>query len=125
MTPKQIEKRIEGIKIKLSKIGGMRPGSLSQQYSVCASKGCHCKDPENPKKHGPYNQLSYVRNGKSTTRFIRPHQLKAVKSQLAQYKRFRMLVEEWLKLAIEQAEADLQTTRDNASSKVKRSAKEK
>ena len=41
-------------------------GSLSRQYNVCSSPGCRCKASP-PRKHGPYYQLSYTRNGKSTT----------------------------------------------------------
>lgn len=125
MNTKNIERRILKIKQQLLEIGEMRPGSISKQWNVCGMPKCRCKDPENPKKHGPYNQLSYVRNGKSTTRFIRSHQLKEVKSQLTQYKRFRKLTDEWLQFAIEHAEAKLQATRDAASSALSRSAKEK
>ena len=112
MKIEQMEKRIAGIKQALLDIGEMRPGSLSKQFSVCASKGCKCKDPVNPQKHGPYTQLSFVRHGKSTTRFIRPHQARDVKAQLAQYKKFRKLMDDWLSLAIELAEVKLQATRD-------------
>ena len=125
MNQKNIENRIQKLKAQLLEIGEMRPGSLSKQWNVCGMPGCRCKDPENPKKHGPYNQLSYVRNGKSTTRFIRAHQLKDVKSELAQYKRFRKFMDEWIQLALEQAEAKLQATRDDASSARGPSAKEK
>ena len=111
---KKIENRIQRIKEQLLEIGEMRPGSISKQYSVCGSKGCKCKDPEKPKKHGPYTQLSFVRLGKSTSRFIRPHQVQDVKLQLAQYKRFRKLMDDWLSLAIENAEFKLLTTKDVA-----------
>ena len=114
MTPEQIEKRIEKIKKELQTIGEMRPGSLSKQYNVCGVKNCKCKDPKNPQKHGPYNQLSYVRRGKSTTRFIRDHQLKDVQKQTEQYKAWKELTDEWLNLAIEHAEIELKATRDIA-----------
>jgi hypothetical protein len=44
----QIERRIEMIKVELTEMGEMRPGSLTRQY----------KDPEN--QSGPYYQLSYT-----------------------------------------------------------------
>lgn len=109
---KKLEKRIEAIKAKLMTIGEMRPGSLSKQYNVCGVKGCRCKDPVNPKKHGPYYQLSCVYRGKSTTRFIRRHQLAEVKAQLARYKKFKALTEKWIELALTQAEERLRATRD-------------
>lgn len=116
MNESQIEKRIEKIKKELLKVGEMRPGSLSKQFNVCGVKNCKCKDPKNPQKHGPYNQLSYVRRGKSTTRFIRNHQLAHVKAQVAQYKTWRELTDEWLRLAIEHAELKLQATRESNES---------
>jgi hypothetical protein len=114
MTPDQIETRIQRIKAELGEIPEMRPGSLSRQYNVCGVKGCRCKDAKNPRKHGPYTQLSYVHRGKHTTRFIRPHQVKEVRSQVAAYKRFRKLVDDWIYLAIEQAQLKLELSRNAA-----------
>jgi hypothetical protein len=114
MTLEQIEERIRKVKTELAEIGEMRPGSLGRQYNVCGAKGCRCKDPKNPKKHGPYTQLSYVHQGKSTTRFIRPHQVVRVRAQLATYKRFRKLVDTWVHLAVEHAQLILEQTRNTA-----------
>lgn len=111
MQPKTIEKRIERIKKELLKIGEMRPGSLSKQYSACEKEGCKCVDPVNPQKHGPYYQLSYVRNGKSTTRFIRPPFVRDIERQLANYKKFKTLTQEWRELAIQHATFKLESLR--------------
>jgi len=75
-------------------------GSLSEQYNVCGTPGCRCKASP-PQKHGPYYQLSYTRNGKSTTRFVRRDNLSAVKTQLRNHDRLRNLVDRWIDLAIE------------------------
>ncbi len=115
MTLDQIETRILKIKAELAGIAEMRPGSLSRQFNVCGVKGCRCKDATNPKKHGPYTQLSYVHRGKSTTRFIRPHQVKDVRSQVATYKRFRKLMDDWVHLAIEQTQIKLELSRNGAT----------
>ncbi len=108
---KKIEKRIARIKQELQKIGEMRPGSLSKQYSVCTKEGCKCMDPINPQKHGPYYQLSYVRKGKSTSRFIKPGFVKEIERQLGNYKKFKSLTDEWLSLAIEHATIRLELFR--------------
>ena len=68
----KLQERINKTKAKLMEMGDMHPGSLSMQYNVCGKKGCRCKDPVEPKKHGPYYQVSYVSDGKSTSRFIKP-----------------------------------------------------
>ena len=72
MTIKRIEKRIEVIKQELSALGPMHPGSVSEQYNICGTPGCRCKDPKDPRKHGPYHQLSYTWRGRHSTRFVRP-----------------------------------------------------
>ena len=99
-----IEKTIAGIKTALHILGPLRPGSLSRQYHVCRKTGCRCQDPDQPRRHGPYYHLDYVHHGKKTTRFIRPEQLAQVRGQLANYKRLRRLMDQWITLALEQAE---------------------
>ena len=81
-------------------LGDMRPGALSEQYNVCGKPECRCKDPRNPKKHGPYYQLSYTHKGKSTTEFVKKETVAAVRTQLRNYARFRKLVEEWVDLSV-------------------------
>lgn len=115
MRPEKIGKRIDDIKKKLQNIGEMRPGSLSRQYNVCGVAGCGCKDPKDPKKHGPYYQLSYVHHGKSTSRFVRKQEVKTVKVQLANYKRFRKLINDWISLALKYAEIKTAQTRSKTS----------
>lgn len=104
MKLKKIKKQIEKIKKMLLCVGEMRPGSLSKQYSVCGKKNCRCVDPKKPKKHGPYYQLSYVCGGKNTSRFIRPKFYKQTKQEIEQYKKFRALIDQWIKLALEHSQ---------------------
>ena len=99
----QLEKmilRVEKIKLELQKIGSMRPGSLNKQFTVCGRPGCRCVDPSKPKRHGPYFQLSYVHNGKSTTQFIQKELVPVVSRQLKTYKNFRALTAELVDLAL-------------------------
>jgi hypothetical protein len=110
----QIEPRIQRIKTQLAALGEMRPGSLSKQYNVCGKPGCRCKDPENPQRHGPYYQLSWVHRGKSTTQFIRRPFVPQVKAQLATYKTFRQLTEEWVELALQAAKLRFQAAKEAA-----------
>ena len=103
----QFEAQIQQTKKQLLALGAMRPGSLSRQYNVCGKAGCRCKAAPNPKRHGPYYQLSYVHRGKSTSQFIRPAMLKTVKGQIANYKTFRKLTERWIELALKTAKLKL------------------
>lgn len=101
MNPKEIERRIERIKTHLMALGPMHPGSISEQYNVCGTPGCRCKDPKKPRKHGPYYQLSYTWRGRSSSCFIRPGHLAGMREKAANYKRFRELINQWVDLAVE------------------------
>ena len=114
-TLQQIEQRIQLVKTQLAALGEMRPGSLSRQYNVCGKPGCRCKDPEHPQRHGPYYQLSWVHRGQSTSQFIRRPFVSQVKAQLATYKTFRRLTEQWVALALQAAQLRLQAAKDAAA----------
>ena len=115
MQTKTLEARIEKVKAKLMKIGEMRPGSLSRQYSACQKPGCKCVDPLKPQKHGPFYQLSYSHRGRSTTQFVRPQFAARVRHQIATYKRFKALTDKWVALALELAKAKMEEARLAAS----------
>jgi hypothetical protein len=83
------------------KIEDMRPGSLSKQYNVCGMPGCRCKDEKNPKKHGPYYNLSFTVSGKGGTKFIRRNFVEQIKKETAEYKRFKKLTDQWIDLSIQ------------------------
>jgi hypothetical protein len=101
----KLEAQIDHIKARLQKHGAMRPGSLSRQYNVCGKAGCRCKDPKQPRRHGPYYQLNYVYRGKKTSQFIRQDILRQVRTELANYKHFRRLTDQWIGLALKVARA--------------------
>jgi hypothetical protein len=112
-----IERRIAQIKRELAQPGPLRPGHLSQQYNVCGNRGCRCKA-QPPEKHGPYYQISYTWQGKSSRQFVRRDNLAAVQQQLGDYQRLRALVDEWVGLGL--AAAKLEGQRGSAGSKPRR-----
>lgn len=102
MTEREIDNRINAIKHALAALGPLHPGSISRQYNVCGNPTCRCKaDPA--QRHGPYYQLSYGHQRKSTSTFVREPELAAVEQQLRNYERLRALVDEWIGLSIERA----------------------
>jgi len=101
----KLEAQIASIKNQLQAHGPMRPGSLSRQYNVCGKSGCRCKDPQHPRRHGPYYQLNYVFRGKKTSQFIRREILGQVRTEVANYKKFRRLTDQWIGLALQVAHA--------------------
>lgn len=83
---KQIERRIEKIKQALAQLGPMRPGSLSAQQRTWG---------------GEYLQLSYTHQGKGHTEYVPKENKRAVERQLAAYRKFRELTQEWISLSLE------------------------
>lgn len=112
---KYIKKKIRKIKEELLDLGELHPGSLSKQFNVCGKPSCRCKDQKNPKKHGPYSQISYSRKGKSSSVFVRPESVKDVENQLANYKKLMGLVNLWIDLAIEHSKLKLNLIREKNS----------
>ena len=87
----QIDRKIQRIKETLSRIGPMRPGSLTRQY----------KDREN--KTGAYYQISYTRQMKSRTEYVREEWVPEIRRQIATHKRFKRLIDQWIDLDIERS----------------------
>ena len=97
----QIQRRIERIKKELARIGEMRPGSLTLQY-------------KNPKeKAGGFYQISYTYKMKSKTEYVRPEFVKDLKKQVATFKKFRKLMQEWIDLAIEHSKLKMKIAIQN------------
>jgi len=85
----QIEKKVVQLKDELQKIGEMRPGSLTKQYQ------------NRKEKKGGYYQISYTYRMKSRTEYVRPEFVDDLRRQVATFKRFKLLVQQWIDLAIE------------------------
>ena len=99
-TETELRRRIKRIKTELAALADLRPGAVSEQYNVCRTPRCRCKaDP--PQKHGPYHQLSYTRGGRSRTENVHPDDLAAVETQIANYRKLRDLIDEWIDTGIE------------------------
>lgn len=92
----QIERRIGRIKDAVTTIGPMRPGSLTRQY----------KDPKG--KSGSYWQISYTRAMKSHTEYVRQECVVDIRRQIAAYKRFKNLTEQWIDVSIEASKLKMQ-----------------
>ncbi len=85
------ERRIEQLTGKIVGLGPMLPGSISEQWNVCGTPGCRCKDPDKPQKHGPYYQLSFTAGGKSSTIFIKKKDLPEARRRLKRYQQYKAL----------------------------------
>jgi len=96
---------------ELAQLGPMRPGSLSQQY----------KDPV--AKTGAYWQLSYTHHMRSRSRYVRPAELPRLRSLLANFKRFRALVDRCVDLSVKIADRQTDLQRATAALRPERLAR--
>ena len=78
----------------------MRPGSLTRQY----------RDPK--ERMGGYWQISYTRQMRSRTEYVRPEWVAETRRQIATYKRFKRLVDQWLSLSIERSQLSMRVAKD-------------
>jgi len=84
-------RKVQQLTEKIAKLGPMLPGSISEQWNVCGRAQCSCKDPDNPKKHGPYYQLSFTVGGKSSTMFIKKGDLAEARRRIKRYQQFKVM----------------------------------
>ena len=88
------EMSFQRLRKKLAELGPVLPGSLSEQWNVCGTAGCRCKDPDKPVKHGPYYQLSFTVAGKSSTMFVKKDDVAEARRRIERYAEFKKLTTE-------------------------------
>jgi len=88
------KKNIDRLKQRFLSLGTVLPGSISEQWNVCGTPGCKCKDSANPKKHGPYYQLSFSVGGRSSSMFIRKEDVVEARKCVKRYGEFKKLTME-------------------------------
>jgi len=90
--PDLIAAKIDRIKNELMVIGEMRPGSLTYQY-------------QKPKeKKGGFYQISYTYRMKSKTEYVKADFVTVLRRQIAEFKKFKNLMQQWIDLAIRQSQ---------------------
>jgi len=90
----KLQKKAELLKQKLLNLGPVLPGSISEQWNICGTRGCQCKDPKNPRKHGPYCQLSFSVGGRSSSMFIKKEDITEARKRVRRYQEFKKLTTE-------------------------------
>ena len=95
------EEKVRRLKQKLLNLGPVLPGSISEQWNVCGTRGCKCKDPIQPKKHGPYYQLSFSVGGRSSSLFIRKDDVAEARKAVMRYQEFKKLTTELIQAYVD------------------------
>ena len=106
MTKKEIsvlENRIARLRERLTRLGPMRPGSISKQYR------------DRKTRKGLYYQLSYTHKMQSRTEHVWPEHVKLLEKELAEYKKYKKLTTELIDLSIELSKAKIAYLRKNSS----------
>jgi hypothetical protein len=93
--------KVERIRRKLISLGPILPGSIGEQWNVCGTAGCKCKDPVSPKKHGPYYQLSFSVGGRSSSIFIRKEDLSEARRRVRNFQEFKKLTTELIQANVD------------------------
>jgi len=91
--------QLRDAKAELAQLGPMRPGSLSQQYRDPATKA------------GAFWQLSYTHNMRSRSRHVRTDELTLIRPLVANFKRFRLLVDRCVDLSVKIADRQTELRR--------------
>src|SRR3990172_5361551 len=100
-TLQQLETERERLKNKLAQVGDMRPGSLVGRFRKCGKPSCHCAQPAS-EAHGPSWSLTRAVEGKTHTKVIpQGSAVEQTKTQIAEYRRFRKLVQELIELSVQ------------------------
>ena len=71
-----------------------------------------CGEPK--KQTGAYWQISYTRQMKSRTEYVRQECVKDLRRRIATHKRFKRLVDQWIDLSIEHSRLTMQMAESKA-----------
>lgn len=98
--------RVQRVMKKICDLGPMLPGSISEQWNVCGTPGCACKNSEAPIKHGPCYQLSFSVKGRSSTMFLKGEAVAEARKRIKRYKWFKELSFELVQAYVDLARED-------------------
>jgi hypothetical protein len=82
---RQLEDRIETVKMALAALGRLRPGSLSKQARARGSG---------------YFQITYALRGKMRCEYVRVDYEPVIRAEIETYRRYRQLLRQWIELEL-------------------------
>jgi hypothetical protein len=86
----ELEAQRDRLKLQLSGLGDLRPGSLVERYRKCGKPNCRCAQPGET-GHGPCWSLTHDVKGKTVTSIIPGALVPQARQQIAEYHRLRDL----------------------------------
>ena len=92
----------------LAHVDDLRPGFLTARFRKCGKPNCHCAQKDSP-GHGPSYSLTHASGGKTITQVIpQGPAVDRTRAQIAEYRRFRKLVQELIAVSEQLCNAQLQ-----------------
>src|ERR1700723_1376467 len=92
----------------LAHVEALRPGFLTGRFRKCGKPNCHCAQKDSP-GHGPSYSLTHASGGKTITQVIpQGPAVDRTRAQIAEYRRFRQLVQELIAVSEQLCNAQLQ-----------------
>lgn len=110
-TPTELQQQRDRLREALACVGNLRPGSLVQRHHRCGKPTCHCARKDSP-GHGPSWALTRAVNGKTVTKGIPAGSaVQQTREQIAEYRRFRSLIREFIEVSEKLCDARIQLSR--------------
>lgn len=103
---RELEEKRKRVKEQLTGVSDMRQGTVSERYLKCGKAECRCGK-EEAYAHGPYFSLTKAVKGKTVTRSIPKPAVELTKAQIAEFREFRRLSQEFLAVNEEICEVKL------------------
>src|ERR1700721_4407996 len=92
----------------LAHVEDLRPGFLTARFRKCGKPNCHCAQKDSP-GHGPSYSLTHASGGKTITQVIpQGPAVDRTRAQIAEYRRFRKLVQDLIAVSEQLCNAQLQ-----------------
>ncbi len=87
----QLEREKRGLLQAMSRLGDLRPGSISGMVRRCGKPVCHCAK-RGDRGHGPNLRLTYKVDGRTISQALPTHGLvRKARREIAQFRRFQQL----------------------------------
>jgi hypothetical protein len=81
---------------QLSRLGDLRPGSVTGIVRRCGKPTCHCAQPDDP-GHGPTLRLTYKVQGKTISEALpTPSSVRKAEREIAEFRKFQELSRSFL-----------------------------
>lgn len=83
---------------ELSRLGDLRPGSVTGIVRRCGKPTCHCAQPDDP-GHGPTLRLTYKVQGKTISEALpTPAAVRKVEREIGEFRKFQELSRSFLEV---------------------------